>query len=252
MLLEAPSHESTRRRFWCDGRSGNDLEQRPCSCPARTTRQPYLGKALPSPAGEWGIKEPLNKACFLLDLAAYRGSLVIQSCGRKTYKKEKTHLAAWNVRTLQDNPNNLERQSAIVAQELKRFNIAIAALSETRLPGSTQLTEHGAGYTFFCSGRPDGEPRHAGVGFAIQNRYLSLLDSVPHGVNERLMTLRLNLKSGYVTLISAYAPTMTHTDETKEQFYEELDRLVQATPHSDKLLLLGDFNARVGKCYTGI
>lgn len=87
----------------------------------------------------------------------------------------------------------------------------------------------------------------AGVGFAIKTCHLRLLESLPQGINERLMVLRLHLASGYVTMISAYAPTMTHTDETKEQFYEELDRVIQATPHSDKLLILGDFNARVGK-----
>ena len=80
---------------------------------------------------------------------------------------------------------------------------------------------------------------------AINSRYLSLLDSLPHGVNQRLMSLRLHLDVGYVTLISAYTPTMTHTDETKEQFYEELDKLLQAVPRSDKLVLLGDFSARV-------
>ena len=39
---------------------------------------------------------------------------------------------------------------------------------------------------------------------------------------------------------------MTHTDETKEKFYEDLDRLIQTTPYSVKLVDLGDFNARVG------
>ena len=65
------------------------------------------------------------------------------------------------------------------------------------------------------------------------------------------MSLCLHLDTGYVTLIRAYAPTMTHTDATKEQSYRELDKLLQAVPRSDKLVLLGDFNARVGCDYTG-
>ena len=132
-----------------------------------------------------------------------------------------------------------------MAQELQRYHIAIAALSETRLPDQTQFAEPGSGYTFFCSGRPENEPRQAGVGFAVKTCYLKLLDSLPHGVNERLMVMRLHLDSGFVTMISAYAPTMTHTDEIKEQFYDELDRLILATSHSDKLMVLGDFNTRV-------
>ena len=37
---------------------------------------------------------------------------------------------------------------------------------------------------------------------------------------------------------------MTHTDETKEELYEELEKLLQAVPSSDKLVLLGHFSAR--------
>jgi hypothetical protein len=31
-------------------------------------------------------------------------------------------------------------------------------------------------------------------------------------------------------IISCYAPTLTSTDETKEQFYEDLDQLIKPTP----------------------
>ena len=48
------------------------------------------------------------------------------------------------------------------------------------------------------------------------------------------------------TLISAHAPTMTHHEDVKDQFYEQLDALIAAVPKSEKLLILGDFNARVG------
>lgn len=53
----------------------------------------------------------------------------------------------------------------------------------------------------------------------------------------------------HVTIISAYAPTLTSSDEVKETFYEDLSALVKDTPSSDKLILLGDFNARVGADY---
>ena len=53
-------------------------------------------------------------------------------------------------------------------------------------------------------------------------------------------------KTNYITLVSCYAPTMTNPDEAKEEFYEELDRLLASINRSDKVLVLGDFNARVG------
>ena len=54
-------------------------------------------------------------------------------------------------------------------------------------------------------------------------------------------------KNNFATLISAYAPTMTNSDEEKDKFYEELDAAISGTPKTDKLIILGDFNARVGK-----
>ena len=60
-------------------------------------------------------------------------------------------VASWNVRTLLDNANNPQR---IIGRELERCGIDIAALSETRIHGETQLEEVGAGYTFFLIGHP--------------------------------------------------------------------------------------------------
>ena len=61
------------------------------------------------------------------------------------------------------------------------------------------------------------------------------------------MTLRLPLSGKrHATIVSAYAPTMTNPDEVKDKFYNDLDSVISATPRIDKLILLGDFNVRVG------
>ena len=62
------------------------------------------------------------------------------------------------------------------------------------------------------------------------------------------MKLKLPLgKKRTVTLISAYAPTVPNSDDVKDKFYEELEALISTVSQSDKLIPLGDFNARVGK-----
>ena len=62
-----------------------------------------------------------------------------------------------------------------------------------------------------------------------------------------LMTQRLPLsRKRHATIVSAYVPTMTNPDEVKDKFYDDLDSVISATPQTDKLILLGDFNARVG------
>ena len=73
------------------------------------------------------------------------------------------------------------------------------------------------------------------------------LEDSPVGVSERLMKMRLPLCQGrQATILSCYAPTLLATDEDKDSFYELIDAEIQRVPAADKLILLGDFNARVG------
>ena len=47
-----------------------------------------------------------------------------------------------------------------------------------------------------------------------------------------------------ITVIQAYAPTSNV--EEAEQFYEDLQDLLELTPKKDVLFILGDWNAKVG------
>ena len=61
------------------------------------------------------------------------------------------------------------------------------------------------------------------------------------------MTLRLPLSGKrHATIVRAYAPTMTNPDEVKDKFYDDLDSVISAAPRTDKFILLGDFNVRMG------
>jgi len=66
-------------------------------------------------------------------------------------------------------------------------------------------------------------------------------------IDERLMTLRIPLAKGrYMTVLSAYAPTLTSDESFKDRFYDNLRSTLRAISPRDKIALLGDFNARVG------
>ena len=88
------------------------------------------------------------------------------------------------------------------------------------------------------------EEHEARVGFAIKSDLVGELSRLPTSINDRLMTLRLPLCGK--NIISAYAPTLTNPDEVKDKFYDDLDNIVSATPRTDKLILIGYFDARVG------
>ncbi|KAL8617956.1 hypothetical protein ACOMHN_052907 [Nucella lapillus] len=144
-----------------------------------------------------------------------------------------------------------ERRTALIAKELSRYNIDIAALSETRLADEGYVDEPKGGYTFFWKGKDQDEERIHGIGLAIRSKLLQRLPDLPTAINEWLMKLRFPLNTfRNITVISAYAPTLTSSDEAKETFYEDLNNLVKAVPPGDTLILLGDFNARVGTDYT--
>ena len=48
------------------------------------------------------------------------------------------------------------------------------------------------------------------------------------------------------TLFSCYAQTLSSPEDNKDAFYEQLDAELQRIPETDKLIVLSDFNARVG------
>ena len=82
------------------------------------------------------------------------------TCGRNKYtvnssiKQRPLVVTCWNVGTLQDTWLGARRPTALIACELARYNIDIAALSETRLREEGSLVEIGTGYTFSWSGLP--------------------------------------------------------------------------------------------------
>ena len=49
-----------------------------------------------------------------------------------------------------------------------------------------------------------------------------------------------------ITVIQAYAPTSNAEEAEVERFYEDLQDLVEPTPPKDALIIIGDWNAKVG------
>ena len=158
-------------------------------------------------------------------------------------------MGAWNVHRLMDSAGSdrPQRSTALVERELGRYGIEIAALSETNFAEIGEIKEVGAGCTFCWSGRKNEERREAGVVFAIKYDLVGKLTGLSNGINDRLMKLRLPLSGNkHVTIVRAYAPTITNPDEVKDRFYDYLDNIISATPLTDKLILLCEFNASVG------
>ena len=64
--------------------------------------------------------------------------------------------------------------------------------------------------------------------------------------NDRMISVCLHGKPYTITVIQVYAQTSNAEEGEVERFYEDLQDLVELTPKKDVLLLIGDWNAKVG------
>ena len=82
----------------------------------------------------------------------------------------------------------------------------------------------------------------------IRTSIASKLENLPTGHSDRIISMRLPLRNQqYATLFSVYSPTLLADPAVKDKFYSDLRSLVQSSPADDKVIILGDFNARVGR-----
>ena len=64
--------------------------------------------------------------------------------------------------------------------------------------------------------------------------------------SERMISVRFQGKPFNITVIQVYAPTSNAKEAEVEQFYEDLQDLLELTPRKDVLFIIGDWNAKVG------
>ncbi|GFS05836.1 endonuclease-reverse transcriptase [Elysia marginata] len=82
----------------------------------------------------------------------------------------------------------------------------------------------------------------------IKDSLASKLETLPTGHSDCIMSMRLPLdKNQHLTLFSVYAPTLQAEPVEKDSFSSELGRLLTNTHAGNKVLILGEFNARVGR-----
>ena len=152
-------------------------------------------------------------------------------------------------------------------RELRWYNMSVGAIQETKWFGNDIWQEEG--YTLLHSGQPmpsdhENAIRREGVGIALDEKATAAWRAAGEAweaVSSRIVTARLKLArrgqripcgssethDTFVTVISAYAPTAKASPHVKQQFVGDLQNTVDKVPVSDVLVLLGDFNAHVGR-----
>ncbi|CAF5163420.1 unnamed protein product, partial [Rotaria magnacalcarata] len=118
--------------------------------------------------------------------------------------------------------------------------------------GTTTIGE----YTFIYSGHSSADKTRSAHGVAIVlNKQATTawknLGSTWEAVNERIVMARLASKPINVAVITIYAPinpkNQQQASTTTDSSYEDLQTTINKAPKCDTLLIIGDFNARVGQ-----
>ena len=64
--------------------------------------------------------------------------------------------------------------------------------------------------------------------------------------NDRMISVHFQGKSFNITVIQVYTPISNAEEAEVEQFYEDIQDLLELTPKKDVLFIIGDWNPKVG------
>ena len=145
------------------------------------------------------------------------------------------NIGTWNVRSISGKELEL-------VDEVKRYKIDILGITETKKKG--QGIQNLGSHTLIYSGVNTNERARAGVAVLLTNNIYDMVDF--NFVNERLLEVNAEFKHRNIKIIVGYGPNEDAAKEEREEFYQQLQTVIDNTKANQEILILGDMNARVG------
>ena len=127
----------------------------------------------------------------------------------------------------------------VVKQEMTRVNSDILEISELKWTGMGEFNSDDH-YIYYCGQE---SLRRDGVAITVNKRVQNAVLEC-NLKNERMISVRFQGKPFNIMVIQVYAPTSNA--EEAEQFYEDLQDLLELTSKRDVLFIIEDWNAKVG------
>ena len=129
----------------------------------------------------------------------------------------------------------------VVKQEMARVNVNILGISKLRWTGMGEFNSDDH-YIYSCGQE---SLRRNGVAIIVNKRVQNAVLGC-NLKNDRMISVHFQGKPFNIMLIQVYAPTSNAEEAEVEQFYEDIQDLLELTPRKDVLFIIGDWNAKVG------
>jgi len=128
----------------------------------------------------------------------------------------------------------------VVKQAMERVNINILGISELKWTGMDQFNSDDH-YIYYCGQK---SLRRNGVALIV-NKIVKNAVLESNLKNDRIISVCFQGKPFNMTVIQVYALTSNAEESEVEEFYEDLQDLLELTPQKDILFIKGDWNAKV-------
>ena len=138
-------------------------------------------------------------------------------------------MGTWNVRSM--NQGNLE----VVKQEKATVNVDILGISELKWTGMGEFNSDDL-YIYYCGQE---SLRRNGVAIMVNKRVRNAVLGC-NLKNDRMISVRFQGKPFNITVIQVCALTSNAEEAEVEEFYEDLQDLLELTPKKDVLFIIGD------------
>ena len=123
----------------------------------------------------------------------------------------------------------------VIKQEMARENIDNLGVSELKWPGMGEFNSD-YHYIYYCGQE---SLRRNGVALIVNKRVQNAVLGC-NLKNDRIISVHFQGKPFNITVIQVYAPTTNAEEAAVDQFYEDLEDLLELTPKKDVLFITGD------------